>query len=123
MQIHATLHSFYETFDSTQFSHHSPINHPNPPIPHSSPVTGVGHMIGTGMYVLTGTVTRDIAGPAIIILLPGGRRGGAAGSPLLRRVRLARASLRQHLRLLVHHRRRVPGVRRRLDHGARSADR
>ena len=28
---------------------------------------GVGHMIGTGMYVLTGTVTRDVAGPGIVV--------------------------------------------------------
>ncbi|KAK5648729.1 hypothetical protein RI129_003621 [Pyrocoelia pectoralis] len=28
---------------------------------------GVGHMIGAGIYVLTGTVVRDIAGPGIII--------------------------------------------------------
>lgn len=28
---------------------------------------GIGHMVGAGIYVLTGTVARDIAGPAIII--------------------------------------------------------
>ena len=28
---------------------------------------GVGHMIGAGIYVLTGTVARDTAGPAIIM--------------------------------------------------------
>ncbi|KAF5280463.1 hypothetical protein FQR65_LT03272 [Abscondita terminalis] len=28
---------------------------------------GVGHMIGAGIYVLTGTVVRDIAGPGIIL--------------------------------------------------------
>ncbi|XP_037076504.1 cationic amino acid transporter 4-like [Pollicipes pollicipes] len=28
---------------------------------------GVGHMVGAGIYVLTGPVTRDIAGPAIIV--------------------------------------------------------
>ncbi|CAH0564535.1 unnamed protein product [Brassicogethes aeneus] len=28
---------------------------------------GVGHMVGAGIYVLTGTVTKDIAGPGIIL--------------------------------------------------------
>lgn len=28
---------------------------------------GIGHMVGAGIYVLTGTVARDIAGPAIVL--------------------------------------------------------
>ena len=28
---------------------------------------GIGHMVGAGIYVLTGTVARDMAGPAIIL--------------------------------------------------------
>uniref|UniRef100_A0A8D8UTP7 Cationic amino acid transporter 4 n=1 Tax=Cacopsylla melanoneura TaxID=428564 RepID=A0A8D8UTP7_9HEMI len=28
---------------------------------------GIGHMVGAGIYVLTGTVARDLAGPGIIL--------------------------------------------------------
>ncbi|KAK7084149.1 Cationic amino acid transporter 4 [Halocaridina rubra] len=28
---------------------------------------GIGHMVGAGIYVLTGTVAKDTAGPAIIV--------------------------------------------------------
>ena len=28
---------------------------------------GVGHMVGAGIFVITGTVTRNIAGPGIVI--------------------------------------------------------
>lgn len=31
------------------------------------PAAGVGHMVGAGIYVLTGTVTRYVAGPAIVV--------------------------------------------------------
>lgn len=31
------------------------------------PVTGIGHMVGAGIYVLTGTVAKDTAGPGIIL--------------------------------------------------------
>ncbi|KAG8338016.1 hypothetical protein J6590_012567 [Homalodisca vitripennis] len=29
--------------------------------------TGIGHMVGAGIYVLTGTVARDLAGPGIVL--------------------------------------------------------
>lgn len=29
--------------------------------------TGIGHMVGAGIYVLTGTVAKEIAGPGIIV--------------------------------------------------------
>lgn len=29
--------------------------------------TGIGHMVGAGIYVLTGTVAKDTAGPGIIL--------------------------------------------------------
>nr|CAD7418630.1 unnamed protein product [Timema cristinae] len=30
-------------------------------------VTGIGHMVGAGIYVLTGTVAKDLAGPGIVL--------------------------------------------------------
>lgn len=30
-------------------------------------IAGIGHMVGAGIYVLTGTVARDLAGPGIIL--------------------------------------------------------
>lgn len=30
-------------------------------------ILGIGHMVGAGIYVLTGTVARDMAGPGIIL--------------------------------------------------------
>jgi len=34
---------------------------------YSVELSGVGHMVGAGIYVLTGTVARDIAGPGIVL--------------------------------------------------------
>jgi hypothetical protein len=34
---------------------------------YSVDLTGVGHMVGAGIYVLTGTVAKDIAGPGIVL--------------------------------------------------------
>lgn len=31
------------------------------------PLTGIGHMVGAGIYVLIGTVAKEMAGPAIIL--------------------------------------------------------
>jgi cationic amino acid transporter 4 len=30
-------------------------------------VAGVGHMVGAGIYILTGTVAKELAGPGIIL--------------------------------------------------------
>lgn len=30
-------------------------------------LSGIGHMIGAGIYVLTGTVAKDMAGPGIVL--------------------------------------------------------
>ena len=53
-------------------------------------VFGVGVIIGTGIFVLTGIVAATKARPAVALALRRRRRRLRAGRPLLRRVRLHR---------------------------------
>ena len=75
-------------------------------------VFGVGVIIGTGIFVLTGQVAKDNAGPAVALVLRRRRRRLRAGRPVLRGVRLHGAGRRIRVHLLLRLARRAA----RLDH-------
>ena len=85
---------------------------PEEPLRLDLTVFGVGVIIGTGIFVLTGQQAAVNAGPAIVHLVPHRRRRLRAGRAVLRRVRLHRPGRRLRVHLLLRHPRRV----RRLDH-------
>ena len=86
---------------------------------------GIGAIIGTGIFVLTGTAAANQAGPAIVMSYVAAGLGLRLRRALLRRVRVDDPDRRQRLHLRVCHARRVvglddrlgpdPRVRRRLD--------
>ena len=84
--------------------------------PHARParlvVFGVGVIIGTGIFVLTGKAAGTLAGPAIALSFVVAAHRLRAGRALLRRVRLHRPGRRLGLHLLLREPRRAG----RLDH-------
>ena len=73
---------------------------------------GIGAIIGTGIFVLTGQAAAAYAGPAIVLSMVLAGVASASGGPLLRGVRVDRADRRLGLHLRLRHAGRV----RRLDH-------
>ena len=73
---------------------------------------GIGAIIGTGIFVLTGTAAANQAGPAIMLSFIAGRAGLRLRGAVLRRVRLDDSGRRQRLHLRLRDARRAV----RLDH-------
>ena len=60
---------------------------------------GIGAIIGTGIFVLTGTAAANQAGPAITLVVPGRGPGVRVRRAVLRGVRLDDPHRRQRLHL------------------------
>ena len=73
---------------------------------------GIGAIIGTGIFVLTGQAAAANAGPAIVLSMVDRRRRQRARRPVLRGVRVDRADRRLGLHLRLRDARRI----RRVDH-------
>lgn len=81
-------------------------------------VFGVGVIIGTGIFVLTGKVAKENAGPAVALSFVAAGCRLRARRPVLRGVRLHRAGGRVRLHLLLRHPRRTARLDHRLGPGA-----
>ena len=80
---------------------------------------GIGAIIGTGIFVLTGLAAAKHAGPAIVAVVHHRRHRLRLRRPVLRRVRLDDPRLRQRLRVLLRDARRSRRLVHRLEPGAR----
>ena len=81
---------------------------------HLGGMGGVGVIIGTGIFVLTGQVAKDKAGPAVALVVHPRRGRVRARRALLRRVRLHGPGRGLGLHLLLRHARGVPGLDHRM---------